>query len=230
MAAHHSSQKPARPGWNLFAGKFDDPRECLAAFVALETAEVLRGVKPANLLNITNRRGVCGRNLYQLWRQYGSEVVGTGGLEALELVDRHDSLLVLFYDPVALAVLLARKGVAAILTKAGYGKPADTAASLAELQCRLQAGGFPHEIGVFLGYPLKDVVGFMGWARLPFTCQGPWKIYGDPASSLELANSCRECRLSMARRLARSTDPLLCLRGGGRTHRLKAHGKRHPHP
>lgn len=38
---------------------------------------------------------------------------------------------------------------------------------------------FPHEIGVFLGYPLGDVVGFIENRGKNFTCCGCWKSYGD---------------------------------------------------
>jgi len=99
-----------------------------------------------------------------------------------------------------------------MLHRLGY--PADIAPrSLPDiLKSRLAEGGFPHEIGIFLGYPLKDVAGFLGWTRLPFSCQGPWKIFGDPRPSLRLAARFRFHRQSMARRLARSDAPLFPLR------------------
>ena len=214
MAQRHSIDSYQRPGWEAVARRFDDGKDCLAAFLALETAEVLSGVKPANLLNIANRERSCGRNLYHLWRHYGAELIETAGMGFIELVDRRGSLLLFLFDPVTLPALLAQKKVAALLSRAGYRNPSDAPAALAELQSRLKSDTFPHEIGVFLGYPLKDVLGFMGIANVPFTCQGPWKIYGDPAASLELADACRQCRRDMALRLARCSDPRLCLRGG----------------
>lgn len=47
----------------------------------------------------------------------------------------------------------------------------------------------PHEVGLALGYPIKDVMGYMG--LLPLECVGicGWRIYGDPAPSL---NRCRK--------------------------------------
>ena len=36
------------------------------------------------------------------------------------------------------------------------------------------------QIGVFLGYPLTDVVGFIENRGRNFTCCGCWKAYGDP--------------------------------------------------
>ena len=40
-----------------------------------------------------------------------------------------------------------------------------------------QAAEFPHEIGLFLGYPPEDVQGFLE-NRL-CKCVGCWKVYGD---------------------------------------------------
>lgn len=209
---HHRSEAKRRPSWHELAGRFADERECLASFLALEAAEVLAGEKPANLINVANRQRPCGRNLYRMWQRHGATLLRRGGLAVRELADRGDALLLLIYRPEALAALLARKSVAGFLRRAGYPDPADPEATLAELQSRVSAERFPHEIGVFLGYPLKDVAAFMGWVGLPFTCQGPWKIYGDPRGSLSLAEAFRQCRCRMARRLARCATPVDCLK------------------
>jgi hypothetical protein len=209
---HPRFDEKRRPSWHELAARFADERECLASFLALEAAEVLGGEKPANLINIANRRRACGRNLYRLWQRHGASLLRQGSLTVREMADRGDSLLLLIYRPQALAALLARPNVVGFLRKAGYTNPADPQTSLTELQSRISAAGFPHEIGVFLGYPLKDVAGFMGWIQLPFACQGPWKIYGDPRGSLDLAEAFRQCRHRMARHLARCTTPVDCLK------------------
>ena len=38
---------------------------------------------------------------------------------------------------------------------------------------------FPHEIGVFLGYPLEDVKGFIENKGKNFLYSGYWKVYSD---------------------------------------------------
>ncbi len=200
-----------RPKWQELSRRFPDDRDCLASFLVLEAAEVLEGVKPANLVNVANKRRQCGRNLYALWKTHGPALLRGSGLEARELVDRGNSVLLLLYRSDALRQLLARKSVAIILRKAGYREPADLENTLAELRSRLTGEGFPHEIGVFLGYPLKDVIGFMGWAQLPFTCQGPWKIFGDPGASLRLAELHRHSRCKVSLRLSASDCPRECL-------------------
>lgn len=206
-----TSKVPEMPLWNDIAGRCATERECLSAFLALEAAAVLQDVKPSTLVNLANRRHPCGRNLYELWKRYGSDLLRESNLEARELVDRGDSLLLLLYSRSGLERLLARRSVGILLRREGYTGGLDLESVLHELRTRLLSGGFPHEIGIFLGYPLKDVAGFMGWGTLPFSCQGPWKIYGDPRESLKLAETHRQCRCRMAGRLVSGCGPYECL-------------------
>jgi hypothetical protein len=38
---------------------------------------------------------------------------------------------------------------------------------------------FPHEIGLFLGYPVDDVLGFVKYRGRRYKLRGFWKVYGD---------------------------------------------------
>jgi hypothetical protein len=206
-----SAGRNRRPLWQELARRFPDPRDCLSAFIALETAELQAGVKPASLINVVNRPRSCGRNLYTLWREHGPALLRDSPLRVRELCDRGDALLLLFYREEHLEALLRQGGSRALLRRAGYAEPLTAVSALEQLAARLRDGGFPHEIGIFLGYPLKDVAAFMGWARLPFTCQGPWRIYGRAEESLRLAEQFRRCRHQMARQLACCSSPADCL-------------------
>ena len=56
---------------------------------------------------------------------------------------------------------------------------------LKHLEARITGGDrnnemrFPHEIGIFLGYPLADVAGFISNKGRNCKCVGAWKVYGD---------------------------------------------------
>lgn len=200
------------PMWQDLAGEFAGQMECFAAYLALEGAEVVEGEKPGNLVNLVNRTRQCGLNPYRLWRKYGAALLAGTGMGAMEMIDRHDSLLLYIYREDLLRQLLEKKAAGIILGKLGYDAPDDLQQTLRQLGMRIHNDSFPHEIGIFLGYPLKDVLAFMGRIRLTFSCQGPWKIYGDPRASLELANRFRECRCRMASRLCSSSDPASCLK------------------
>lgn len=204
--------KTRAPVWPDIAGRFPDDRECLAAFVALETAEILAGVKPASLVNLVNRDRCCGKNFYALWKELGQGILAESSLQGRILADRGDSLLLLLYNQSALEGLLATRGVLSVLKKAGYHEPITVSSIVFELQQRLAHGRFPHEIGALLGYPVKDVAGFLGWGKLPCTGTSPWKMFGDPRVSLDLADSFRRSRYSMAVRLMGETKPCECLR------------------
>lgn len=199
------------PTWNHLANRFPDERGCLVSFLALEGAEVLGGVKPGNLVNIANRTRPCGQNPYALWQKHRQTVLEGSPLESFDLLDRGDSLLLYLYRRDLLQVVLDRPAVVKILGDCGYQNSRSLATTLEQLRSRVTTDSFPHEIGIFLGYPLKDVLAFMGRIDLPYACQGPWKIYGRPEQSLELADRFRECRCRMASRLWSCADPTDCL-------------------
>lgn len=52
---------------------------------------------------------------------------------------------------------------------------------------------------------------FLGWTKLPFACQGPWKMFGNPSASLGLAEAFRACRRNMAEQLATAQSALDCI-------------------
>lgn len=203
--------KVRKPVWIDIAGQFPDDRDCLAAFLAFEAAEVLAGVKPSALINLPDRQRSCGKNFFAIWKEHGQNLIRESSLEGTVLVERPESLLLFLYDRGALCRLLAEKKVVAMLRKAGYAGELDLDSLLSELGSRFGSGVVPHEIGIILGYPLKDVAGFMGISRRQFSCQGPWKIYGNPKDSLRLAETHRQCRSRMAGRLLTGWEPYQCL-------------------
>lgn len=190
---------------------FIDDLDCLAAHLMLECSEVLAGVKPANLISIVNRTRPCGKNLYLLWQKHHADLAQRlNNLNFMVLQSRQQSLLLLCYDRGQLEHHLSHPGIRVLLHKAGYKDDADCEDLLLELHSRIgENNSFPHEIGLFIGYPAKDVAAFMGLVRLPFACQRLWKIYGNPAQSLALAEQFRCCRNKMGAILATGTNKTL---------------------
>lgn len=52
---------------------------------------------------------------------------------------------------------------------------------------------FPHEIGLFLGYPLEDVQGFIENCGKNYRLCGCWKVYGDPQAALRCFARYEKC-------------------------------------
>ena len=107
--------------------------------------------------------------------------------------------------------VLAQPQVRDFLCKEGYTLPEqsdDYALLLQQLSRRLCCeADFPHEIGVFLGYPLYDVVGFIENAGRNFTCCGCWKAYGDPSAAQRHFAQLNKCT-AVYLRLFRSGTPI----------------------
>lgn len=59
--------------------------------------------------------------------------------------------------------------------------------------------GFPHEVGIFLGYPLGDVVGFIENEGRNYKCAGCWKVYCNECETKRLFEKYRKCREVYAR-------------------------------
>ena len=56
-----------------------------------------------------------------------------------------------------------------------------------------ESGEFPHEVGLFLGYPPEDVKGFIDHRANGFKCAGLWKVYGDEKKARSLFEKYRKC-------------------------------------
>ena len=89
---------------------------------------------------------------------------------------------------------LETAGAAELLAQCGYAsaEPGYAIERLRERFC--ESAEFPHEIGLFLGYPIEDVVGFIRNQGRGCKLSGYWKVYGDAeAASRLFARLSRVC-------------------------------------
>ena len=116
------------------------------------------------------------------------------GVQCRQLYRNKNRALVLVYRPNRLANDLQRPGVAAFLSPLGYDCN-DLNGALRHLGGRIaQVGDFPHEIGLFLGYPLHDVTGFIENEGRNCRCCGCWKVYGDEQEAKRMFCKFQKCR------------------------------------
>jgi len=88
---------------------------------------------------------------------------------------------------------LKKPGVANFIKKYGY-ESTDPAYALERLRSRLaQREDFPHEIGLFLGYPLGDVIGFIKNAGQNCKCVGCWKVYCNECEAIKAFARFKKC-------------------------------------
>lgn len=69
----------------------------------------------------------------------------------------------------------------------------DVDSAISVLKCHLQKDDFPHEIGVFLGYPLEDIRGFIENSGKNSFHTGCWKVYHNPENALKKFAQYKKC-------------------------------------
>lgn len=123
-----------------------------------------------------------------------NDQLGEKGISLLLLCRRGYKALIYVYRKALLQADLNRPEVSKFLQAYGY-EHMEVDAALNRLKERLnQEGEFPHEIGVFLGYPLGDVVGFIQNGGKNCKCTGCWKVYSNECEAVKLFARYKKCR------------------------------------
>lgn len=115
------------------------------------------------------------------------------GLRVLPLRFRNNRALIYVYRPSKLSGDLRCYTACRLLEELGYipGMPEKCIIHLIKrLNC---SEDFPHEIGLFLGYPPEDVYGFIKNKAEGFKCVGCWKVYGDEAAAQKIFEKYKKC-------------------------------------
>ena len=115
------------------------------------------------------------------------------GLCMLPLRFMQKRVLVYMYSSKRLSEDLERPQVRELLSGLGYDL-SSAGGCIARLRRRMGDGGdFPHEVGLFLGYPAEDVRGFIDNKACGCKCVGCWKVYGDAEKARRLFEAYRRC-------------------------------------
>ena len=174
-------------------------REALLRFLLLKTAVVRQGIKPGEFLRVLHCYQSRNREGFHFCL-YRNDILKILGLNYLELKVDAESSLILFYHEDALRSALQQEENRKILHSLGYPE-GGLQVQLQFLQHRFSEEKLPHEIGVFIGYPAKDVSGFL--RNLPRTPvhRGDWAVFGDAQESLR--------KMDLYRRMEKSAAAIL---------------------
>ena len=119
--------------------------------------------------------------------------LGCKGLRALPLRFSDKKVLIYVYRPKQLCADLAKDDASALLKNCGYDTQSCEKCLVQLAQKLRQQGDFPHEIGLFLGYPPEDVRGFMENEACDCKCVGCWKVYGDEEAAKKKFAQYKKC-------------------------------------
>lgn len=115
------------------------------------------------------------------------------GIRLVVLRKRNQQALIYVCRSSELEKRLRNVKIMRFLRAYGYMEP-NLNSALEHLKHRLNTHSeFPHEIGVFLGYPLEDVIGFIHNNGKNFQLSGMWKVYGDRAAAEKRFGKYKKC-------------------------------------
>ncbi len=153
-------------------------------------APALCGIKPACLFSMTSKNYASGSEKLHQWQPDFSK----DKTFFVPLKKSDGRFLFFVYDRNLLEDVCSNLGNRAYLAEKGYPVQKGFAALLAELLHRLAVNkDFPHEVGLFLGYPLEDVRGFESQGAKGSKYSGTWKVYGDLESAVHRMNMYKTC-------------------------------------
>ena len=112
-------------------------------------------------------------------------------------------VLLLLYRPEQLSRELSHPTAQKLLRSLGYPVEAPLEAVLQKLESRFFCthSGFPHEVGIFLGYPADDVSDFIRFGGRGEALSGYWKVYHDPEAARQKFSLYDKCRHYLCGRL-----------------------------
>lgn len=180
--------------WKKFLQANENSADFFCKWLVVELAPTIYGEKPGTLLNLMDSSKALMKTM---WLQYGQALLAGSNVEWLVLKEEAESMKVLFYRVDRLSYYVNNAENRRFLVEFGYHADMSLQDLLLYLKERFQCK-CPHEMGILLGIPLKDVKGFMGMGEQCHTCQGMWKVYGDPESSLHIMQRMEELKSQVA--------------------------------
>ncbi len=170
-----------------------------------QTATIMAGKKPSAIFNfIPHARGLSVSQEHKMYNarnvvMYYTNILAKYGFCLRVCAEYNDRICIFAYRPNLLKSVLTRFCVAEVLYQHGY-TAYDVDKNIDELIERLslyhldrgalsvpfslinrkqssQLAEFPHEIGLFLGYPVEDVVSFIASKGAQSVSVGQWKVY-----------------------------------------------------
>ncbi len=187
---------------------FCSGKRYVAAKILINISPTLYGIKPGTLLSFSSRKD---KDLIKLWDIHKQDIIFDPNIHFIELKRDPNNLVVLFYHRRYLSRQIFAGKHLRFLERFGYNQHMSLDDMLEHLKRRYHIS-CPHEIGLFLGIPLKDVLGYLKLIPLECSYCGYWKVYGNPEKSQRLFQRYRTARHQVIQLICSGEDPVNLLK------------------
>ncbi|MCQ2242398.1 DUF3793 family protein [Treponema sp.] len=152
------------------------------------SSQTFCGIKPANLFTIPSKN-FSSRTLED-WKR----IAAKQNLVILSFELSSKTMMIFIYDSKWISEILKSLIVRSYLETKGYLNINDTNKTLEKLFSRIKGKeNFPHEVGIFLGYPFEDVIKFEEHQGKSCKYCGYWKSYCNPEEAKKCCDRYRHC-------------------------------------
>lgn len=162
----------------------------LEKYLVAHCSPTLAGLKSANIFSYSFTSIKLLNEQLELCRKD----LSPKGVSVRVLRCSENTALIYVYRSHKVQEELKKQGVSDFLSNYGY-ETDQINLCLQRLSLRITSHSeFPHEIGLFLGYPLDDVKGFIKHKGKNSRCSGCWKVYNNECEAKKLFARFEKCR------------------------------------
>lgn len=159
--------------------------------LVMRASPSLCGIKPSSLFLLEKKFYPEAGKKINNWNR----VLNPSGRKIKMLVCLGGRRLLFVYDKNLLEKYFENSKVREYLRKKNYDLSGGVDLLLKELFFRMEnTSSFPHEVGVFLGYPVDDVIGYEENSGSNYRYSGCWEVYsGDVENAKNRMESYKKC-------------------------------------
>lgn len=184
-------------------------KEYLFSIIAYSAGPTLAREKPSSLLIFNNNN----RNVHDSWRKFKEEVTDKFKINFFELKKNKESTVVLIYNETILKHVLKELKNINFLKRFGYNDEMTIDEILIYLSKRFE-NVCPHEIGIFLGYPIEDVAMFVNCPNKKCKMVGYWKVYHNIEQAKSIFKKYDDIKVSIVRTMMKGIKPMEIISSG----------------
>lgn len=170
--------------------------------IAYHSAPVFFGTKPSALFSMDKNKFCIEENIHLF-----NCMALCRGVKIVILKELKQRSVLFLYNEKLLIKVLHESRVQNFIGNFGYNSCNNIKEWLSRLSLRINENcEFPHEIGVFLGYPIKDVIGFIENKGKNYLLCGYWKVYSDVEKAKLTFQNYNKCRIYLCRKIDSGED------------------------